>query len=68
MTIEQLLEQNKEWMTKTDFHYEFRVPYSAIKRAIDQQKITVKLSDDSYTVLINVEEARRALGLVDLFS
>jgi hypothetical protein len=50
-----------EWVTKTEFHYEYRVAYSLISRAVDRGQISIKLDVDG-KVKINLEEAKQAFG------
>jgi hypothetical protein len=55
-----------EWVTKTDFHYKFRVPYSLISREVDRCRISIKLDVDG-KIKTHLEEAKQAFNKSDLF-
>jgi hypothetical protein len=60
-------DESAGWVTKADFHYDYRVSYALISRAVDRGQISIKLDVDG-KIKINLAEAKAAFGKADLFA
>lgn len=61
ITQEYTSENQDTWVTRTEFHYDYRVAYALISREVERGTISVKLDVDG-KVKINLEEAKAAFG------